>query len=60
MLRIPTIEGKTCRTEKGLKLNSFECDSCSMEVELDELWSVEMEGKVYRIHVCQECLRKML
>ncbi len=48
------------RIEKGLKLNSFECDSCSKEVDVNEIWSVEEEGKAYRIHVCLECLKKIL
>ncbi len=51
---------KIKRIEKGLKLDSFECDSCSKEVDVNELWSVEMEEKAYRIHVCSECLKKIL
>ncbi len=42
--------------EKGLKLSSFECDLCDKEVELEDVWSLELEGKTYRIHVCSDCL----
>lgn len=48
------------RIERGLKLVSFECDSCGKEVELEELWSLEEEGKTYRIHVCIDCLKGIL
>ena len=48
------------RIERGLKLVSFECDSCGKEVELEELWSLEEEGKAYRIHVCIDCLKGIL
>ena len=51
---------KIKRIERGLKLSSFECDLCAKEVEVEEVWSLEVEGKAYRTHVCMECLRKIL
>ena len=48
------------KIEKGLKLSSYECDSCGKEVELEGIWSLEEEGKVYRIHVCIDCLQEIL
>jgi len=44
--------------ERGLILSSFECDLCDKEVELEELWSVKVEGRAYRIHICSDCLVK--
>jgi len=51
---------KIKRIERGLKLSSFECDVCAKEVEVKEVWSLEVEGESYRIHVCVDCLREIL
>lgn len=48
------------KIERGLKLSSFECDLCAKEVELEEVWSLEIEGQAYRTHVCVECFCRML
>ena len=48
------------KIERGLKLLTFECNLCDKEVDVKDIWSVEFEGGIYRTHVCQECLRKML
>ena len=49
---------KIKRIERGLRL--FECDSCGKEVEVENIWSLEVEGKAYRIHVCIDCLKGIL
>ena len=46
--------------ERGLRLSYFDCDLCTKEVDVEEIWSVEFGEEIYRIHVCLECLRKML
>ena len=48
------------KVERGLRLLTFDCDLCDKEIDVEEIWSVEFEGGIYRTHVCQECLRKML
>ena len=49
---------KLQRIERGLRLTSFECDLCGKEIEVEDIWSLEVEGKAYRIHVCSDCLVK--
>jgi len=51
--------------ERGLRLSSYECDFCGIEIELDEIWSLEVEaeeteGVTYRSHACVKCLRRIL
>ena len=46
--------------ERGLRLSFFDCELCAKEVDVEEIWSVVFGDEIYRIHVCQECLRKML
>ena len=46
--------------ERGLRLVTFECNLCDKVVDIEDIWSVDFEEGIYRIHVCQECLRKML
>ena len=49
---------KIKKIERGLRLSSFECDFCDKEVEVEEIWSLELEGKAYKIHICSDCLVK--
>lgn len=51
--------------ERGLRLSSFECEFCGIEVDVDEIWSLEVESEevervTYRSHACVKCLRRIL
>ena len=51
---------KIQRIERGLRLLTFNCNVCGTEVDVEDIFSVTFGEEIYRTHVCQDCLRKML